>query len=83
VNSEYKSSPFGTDDQNARILVDEFYTKLPADLQDPRGSLYFSYMAATSGETRSANYVDHATNNILAVLLLPDLPYARNYRQRL
>jgi hypothetical protein len=60
--SEYKSSPFGTDDQNARILVDEFYTKLPADLQDPRGSLYFSYMAATSGETRSANYVDHATN---------------------
>jgi hypothetical protein len=60
--SEFKSSPFGTDDLNTRILVDEFYTKLPADLQDPRGSLYNAYMAATTNGTRSANYVDDATN---------------------
>ena len=60
--SEYKSSPFGTDDVEARILVDEFYTKLPADLQDPRGALYAAYMASTTNGTRSANYVDDATN---------------------
>jgi hypothetical protein len=51
--SEYKSSPLSS------TLVDAFGT-LPADLQDPRGSLYFSYMAATTGGTRSANYIDGA-----------------------
>ncbi len=49
--SEYKSSPLST------TLVDDFGT-LPADLQDPRGSLYNAYMAATTDGTRSANYVD-------------------------
>jgi hypothetical protein len=53
--SEYKSSPLSS------ILVDDFGT-LPADLQDPRGSLYNAYMAATTGGTRSANYVDDTTN---------------------
>ncbi len=49
--SEYKSSPLSA------TLVDDFNT-LPADLQDPRGSLYNAYMAATTDGTRSANYVD-------------------------
>jgi hypothetical protein len=49
--SEYMSSPFPTK------LVDDFGT-LPADLQDVRGSLYNAYMAATTGGTRSGNYVD-------------------------
>jgi hypothetical protein len=49
--SEYKSSPL------ANTLVDDFST-LPADLRDPRGSLYNAYMAATTDGTRSANYVD-------------------------
>jgi hypothetical protein len=49
--SEYKSSPL------SGTLVDDFGT-LPADLQDPRGSLYNAYMAATTDGTRSANYVD-------------------------
>ncbi len=49
--SEYKSSPLSS------TLVDDFGT-LPADLQDPRGSLYNAYMAATTDGTRSANYVD-------------------------
>jgi hypothetical protein len=49
--SEYKSSPL------ANTLVDDFAT-LPADLRDPRGSLYNAYMAATTDGTRSANYVD-------------------------
>jgi hypothetical protein len=49
--SEYKSSPLSS------TLVDDFAT-LPADLQDPRGSLYNAYMAATTDGTRSANYVD-------------------------
>jgi hypothetical protein len=53
--SEYQSSPLSS------TLVDDF-TTLPADLQDPRGSLYNAYMAATTGGTRSANYVDDATN---------------------
>jgi hypothetical protein len=49
--SEYKSSPLSS------LLVDNFNT-LPADLQDPRGSLYNAYMAATTDGTRSANYID-------------------------
>jgi hypothetical protein len=49
--SEYKSSPLSA------TLVDDFST-LPEDLQDPRGSLYNAYMAATTDGTRSANYVD-------------------------
>jgi hypothetical protein len=49
--SEYKSSPLST------TLVDDFDT-LPADLKDPRGSLYNAYMAATTDGTRSANYID-------------------------
>jgi hypothetical protein len=49
--SEYKSSPLSS------TLVDDFNT-LPADLQDPRGSLYYAYMAATTDGTRSANYID-------------------------
>jgi hypothetical protein len=49
--SEYKSSPLSS------TPVDSFGT-LPADLQDPRGSLYSAYMAATTNGTRSANYVD-------------------------
>jgi hypothetical protein len=49
--SEYKSSPLSS------TLVDDFGT-LPADLQDPRGSLYNAYWAATTQGTRSANYVD-------------------------
>jgi hypothetical protein len=49
--SEYKSSPLSS------TLVDDFGT-LPADLQDPRGSLYHAYMAATTDGTRSGNYVD-------------------------
>jgi hypothetical protein len=53
--SEYKSSPLSS------TLVDNFST-LPADLQDPRGSLYNAYWAATTQGTRSANYVDDATN---------------------
>jgi hypothetical protein len=53
--SEYKSSPLSS------TLVDNFGS-LPADLQDPRGSLYNAYMAATTNGTRSANYVDDATN---------------------
>jgi hypothetical protein len=53
--SEYKSSPLSS------TLVDDFGT-LPSDLQDPRGSLYSAYMASTTNGTRSANYVDDATN---------------------
>jgi hypothetical protein len=53
--SEYKSSPLSS------TLVDDFDT-LPSDLQDPRGSLYNAYMASTTDGTRSANYVDDATN---------------------
>jgi hypothetical protein len=53
--SEYKSSPLSS------TLVDDFRS-LPADLQDMRGSLYNAYMAATTNETRSANYIDDATN---------------------
>jgi len=53
--SEYKSSPLSS------TLVDDFYT-LPADLQDPRGSLYAAFMASTTQGTRSANYIDDATN---------------------
>ena len=53
--SEYKSSPLSS------TLVDDFGT-LPPDLKDPRGSLYNAYMAATTNETRSANYVDDVTN---------------------
>jgi hypothetical protein len=49
--SEYKSSPLSS------TLVDDFNT-LPADLKDPRGSLYNAYMAATTDGTRSANYID-------------------------
>jgi hypothetical protein len=49
--SEYKSSPL------SNTLVDDFST-LPADLRDPRGSLYNAYMTATTDGTRSANYVD-------------------------
>jgi hypothetical protein len=49
--SEYKSSPLSS------TLVDDFDT-LPADLKDPRGSLYNAYMAATTDGTRSANYID-------------------------
>ena len=49
--SEYKSSPLSS------TMVDDFGT-LPADLQDPRGSLYNAYMAATTNGTRSADYVD-------------------------
>jgi hypothetical protein len=51
--SEYKSSPL------SNTLVDDF-TSLPADLQDPRGSLYNAYMAATRFDENppTANYVD-------------------------
>jgi hypothetical protein len=49
--SEYKSSPLSS------TLVDNF-DALPADLKDPRGSLYNAYMAATTDGTRSANYID-------------------------
>jgi hypothetical protein len=51
--SEYKSSPL------SNTLVDDF-TSLPADLQDPRGSLYNAYMAATRFDESppTANYVD-------------------------
>ncbi len=49
--SEYKSSPLSS------TLVDNFGT-LPADLQDPRGSLYVAYMSSTTDGTRSANYDD-------------------------
>ena len=48
--SEYKASPLSSS------RVDAFYT-LPADLQDPRGSLYAAYMASTTQETRSADYI--------------------------
>ncbi|SDP54756.1 PSA repeat domain-containing protein [Desulforhopalus singaporensis] len=53
--SEYKSSPLSA------TLVDSFWS-LPQDLQDPRGSLYNAYMNSTTEETRSANYIDDATN---------------------
>jgi len=48
--SEYKASPLSS------TRVDAFNT-LPADLQDPRGSLYAAYMASTTQETRSADYI--------------------------
>jgi hypothetical protein len=53
--SEYKSSPLSS------LLVDDFST-LPPDLQDPRGSLYNAYMAATrvigDPPVETANYAD-------------------------
>lgn len=49
--SEYKSSPLSS------LLVDDF-NSLPADLQDPRGSLYNAFMAATNNNRGTANYVD-------------------------
>ncbi len=49
--SEYKSSPLSS------LLVDNF-ASLPADLQDPRGSLYNAYMAATNNNRGTANYAD-------------------------
>jgi len=48
--SEYKASPLSS------TLVDNF-ASLPADLKDPRGSLYAAYMASTTDETRSGDYV--------------------------
>jgi hypothetical protein len=48
--SEYKSSPLSS------TPVDAFGT-LPADLQDPRGSLYAAFMASTTQDTRSGNYI--------------------------
>lgn len=49
--SEYKSSPLSS------LLVDDFNT-LPADLQDPRGSLYNAYMSATNNNRGTADYAD-------------------------
>lgn len=49
--SEYKSSPLSS------TLVDDFGT-LPADLQDPRGSIYNAYLAATDNNRGTADYAD-------------------------
>ncbi len=49
--SEYKSSPLSS------TLVDDFDT-LPADLQDPRGSIYNAYLAATDNNRGTADYAD-------------------------
>jgi hypothetical protein len=77
--SEYKASPLSS------TLVDDFNT-LPADLQDPRGSLYHAYMNSTTGGTRSGNYVDGDLRYFSCQtchMRAPDLPYAGNYRQGL
>jgi hypothetical protein len=52
--SEYKASPLSS------TPVQGFLTNqdIPADLKDPRGSLYAAYMASTSQDTLSGNYVD-------------------------
>ncbi len=49
--SEYKSSPLSS------WRVDDF-DALPADLKDPRGSLFDAYMAATNNNRGTANYAD-------------------------
>jgi hypothetical protein len=57
--SEYKASPLSSLRvfDNSPIPEPDFRS-LPPDLQDPRGSLYAAYMAATTQETRSGDYVD-------------------------